>query len=81
MCMRNVGIEIEPAVVKKNLRYAYGPDAGGCGLSIFVGIGRCLSKGIAVAECNIRRESGVGRICVLTYVVQNRTYARIYLDI
>ena len=49
MCMRNVGIEIEPAVVKNNLRYAYGPDAGGCGLSIFVGIGRCLSKGIAVS--------------------------------
>lgn len=49
MCMRNIGIEIEPAVVKKNLRYAYGPDAGGCGLSIFVGIGRCLSKGIAVS--------------------------------
>ena len=47
MCMRNVGIEIEPAVVKKNLRYAYGPD--GCGLSISVGIGRCLSKGIAVS--------------------------------
>lgn len=49
MCMRNIGIEIEPAVVKKNLRYAYGPDAGGCGLSIFVGIGRCLSKGITVS--------------------------------
>ena len=49
MCMRNVGIEIEPAVVKKNLRYAYGPDAGGCGLSISVGIGRRLSKGIAVS--------------------------------
>ena len=50
MCMRNVGIEIEPAVVKKNLRYAYGPDAGGCGLSISVGIGGgCLSKGIAVS--------------------------------
>lgn len=38
-------------------------------------------RGLGVAERNIRGESGVGRICVLTYVVQNRTYARIYLDI
>ena len=38
-------------------------------------------RGLGVAERNIRRESGVGRICVLTYVVQNRTYARICLDI
>ena len=83
MCMRNIGIEIEPAVVKKNLRYAYGPDAGGCGLSISVGMGVSFERdrGLGVAERNIRRESGVGRICVLTYVVQNRTYARIYLDI
>lgn len=65
--MRNVGIEIEPAVVKKNLRYAYGPDAGGCGLSISVGIGGVSferDRGLGVAERNIRGESGVGRICV-----------------